>query len=328
MGKPKLFDENQEQFILNNYQTMSNEQIATALGENFTRSQINSWLQHRGIKRNGLGCIYKNRIFSKDDIDFIKTNYKSMTSAEMGMALGFTDRQIRGKCCDLGLSGKRRKIHSDYFEDIDSSLKAYFLGFIFADGWIVKNDTSSSYEFGMTLSSVDKYLLELLNDELGGQNIIYHHDPKEVLVCKKQVAHSGHCDTLRVYSKKLVCDLVKHGVETNKSLKNTIPIVDDRLFFDFLRGYIDGDGCYYTDNNQTYMHITCANKSPLEYIQNKLKQFNIKTQIYTENDKKHRLMCTSFNEMTKLVNCLYYQDDLFYLQRKYEKIKHFLGLAA
>jgi intein-encoded DNA endonuclease-like protein len=131
-----------------------------------------------------------------------------------------------------------------------------------------------------------------------------------------------------VYSKQLVCDLAKQGIETNKSLKDTIPLVDDSLFFDFLRGYIDGDGCYYVDNNHTYMHITCGNRVPLEYVQNKLEQFNIKTKIYTESDRKYRLMCTSFNEMNKLINCLYYKDDLFCLQRKYEKIKHFLGLTA
>ena len=128
MGKPKLFNENQEQFILNNYQTMSNEQIAISLGGNFTRSQINSWLQHRGIKRNGLGCIYKHSIFSQSDIDFIKMNYEFMTSAEIGCVLGFTAKQIRGKCCDLGLNGKRRQINDSYFENIDTSLKAYFLG--------------------------------------------------------------------------------------------------------------------------------------------------------------------------------------------------------
>lgn len=328
MGKPKLFNETQEQFILNNYRTMSNEQIAIELGEKFTRLQVNSWLNHRGIKRNGLGCFYKQSIFSQDDIDFIKSNYEFMTSAEIGEALGFTDKQIRGKCSDLGLHSKRRKINDSYFEKIDTPLKAYFLGFIFADGWIVKNEDSGNYEFGMTLASKDKYLLELLNDELGGKNIIYHIDPREVLVCKKQIAHSGHCDTLRVYSKKIVCDLMKYGIETNKSLKGIIPIVDDSLFFDFLRGYIDGDGCYYVDNNQTYMHITCGNRLPLEHIQNKLLQFDIKTKIYTENDRKYRLMCTSFNEMNKLINSLYYQNDLFCLERKYEKIKHFLGLAT
>ena len=328
MGRKKLFNEEQEKFILDNYTIMSNEEIAKELGSNFKREQINSWLLHRGIKRNGQGCVYKNKIFSDVDIEFIKNNYNSMTSSEIGKILGFDAKQIRGKAIYLNLPSKRRKINDEYFDHIDTSLKAYFLGFIYADGYVVYNEARANYEFGMELQSRDKYILEKLNEEIGGQNIIYHSNPTNILVNNKQIAHSGHSDILRIYSKHLVSGLIKNGIETNKTLKDIHPIVDDKFFFDFLRGYIDGDGCYYNDNNQTYMHITCASIVPLIYIQNKLNSFEIKTQIYTDNDRKHRLMCTSFNEMSKLVNHLYYEDGLFCLQRKYEKIKHFLGLAA
>lgn len=215
-----------------------------------------------------------------------------------------------------------------YFDKIDTPIKAYFLGFIYADGYVVYNEKNGNYEFGMELQSRDRCILEKLNEELGEKNIIYHSDGKDIVVCNGKMAHGGPSDTLRVYSKKLVCSLIKNGVETNKSHKDTYPVVDDDLFFDFLRGYIDGDGCYYNNKNQTYMHITCSSIVPLEYIQNKLINFNIKTQVYKENDHKHRLMCTSYNEMNKLVNCLYYSNDVFCLERKYNKIKHFLGLAA
>ena len=328
MGKKKLFNEEQEKFILENYQAMSNEEIANTLGTEFNRQQINSWLQHRGLKKNGKGIVYKNQIFSNEDIEFIKQHYETMTSSEIGDVLGFTSAQIHGKVSSLDLPRKKREINDNYFEYIDTSLKAYFLGFIYADGYIVYNEERSNYEFGMELQSGDKYILEKLNEEIGGKNIIYHSDPKDILIQGKQIAHSGHSDVLRIYSKNLIRGLMKNGIETNKSLKDTYPVVDDKFFFDFLRGYIDGDGCYYTDNNQTYMHITCASIVTLKYIQDKLNNFGIKTQIYTENDKKHRLMCTSFNEISKLVNCLYYEDGLFCLQRKYEKIKHFLGFAA
>ena len=327
MGKPKLFNAEQEKFILDNYDTMSNEEIAIALGTEFKREQINSWLNHRKIKRNGKGVKYKNQIFSKEDIEFIINNYYTMTSFEIGKKLGFSDKQIRGKIKHLNLDGKRRKINDRYFENIDTPLKAYFLGFIYADGWIVYSEERGNYEFGMELQSCDKYILEKLNAELGDQNIIYHSDPKDIFINGK-LAHIGHSDVLRVYSKALILDLMRHGVDTRKSGKGTYPIVSDEFFFDFLRGYIDGDGCYYMDNNHTYMHITCASIIPLEYIQNKLNMFGIKTQIYTENNKKYRLMCTSDNEMNKLISHLYYEDGLFCLQRKYEKIKHFLGFAA
>ena len=64
-----------------------------------------------------------------------------------------------------------------------------------------------------------------------------------------------------------------------------------------------------------------ASICPLKYIQDKLNNYGIKTQIYTENERKHRLMCTSFSEMNKLINCLYYEDGLFCLERKYKKNK-------
>lgn len=328
MGKKKLFNDEQEKFILDNYSTMSNKEIAYVLGKEFKPEQVNSWLLHRSIKRNGLGCKYENSIFSSQDVEFIKNNYDLMTSAEIGKILGFTASQIQGKVNKLKLKSKRRNINDTYFEHINTPLKAYYLGFIYADGYIIYDENRHNYEFGMELQSDDKYILEKLNDELGGQNIIYHSDPKDVLICGTQIAHGGHSDILRIYSKKLVCDLIKNGIETNKTLKDTYPIIDDKFFFDWLRGYIDGDGCYYNYNNQTYMHITCASIIPLRYIQDKLNSFGIKTQIYTENERKHRLMCTSFTEMNKLVNRLYYEDGLFCLRRKYEKIKHFLGLAA
>ena len=325
MGKKRLFNEEQENFILMNYKTMSNEQLAHELGSKFKKEQVNSWLIHRKIKRNGQGCVYKNSIFSKKDIEFIKNNYENMTCAEIGKCLGFTDRQIQGKVAKLNLKKKKRKINDDYFEKIDSPLKAYYLGFIYADGYIIHNESTGNYEFGMELQSCDKYILEKLNRELGNLNIIYHREPKEINMKNKQIIHSNHSDYLRIYSKKLVEDLMKNGIETNKSQKSIFPIVNVNLFFDFLRGYIDGDGCYYMDNNKnTYMHITSASKEPLIYIKNELIKFNIKTNIYCENDKKYRLMCTNYDSMTLLIKHLYYKENLFCLKRKYEKIKHFL----
>lgn len=324
--RKKLFTTEQEEFILNNYKQMSNYEIAQKLG--FRREQVGAWLQHRGIKRNGLGCHPNNIVFSKNDIEFIKNNYEFMTSAEIAKILGYTKYQIQGKIQKLNLPKKKRKINSLYFNNIDTPLKAYFLGFIYADGWVVYNEDCGHYELGIQLQSQDKYVLERLNEQLGNLNIIYHNSSKDIYINEDKIIHSGCSDTLRVYSKRIVCDLIRHGVVPNKTCCSTIPVVNDELFFDFLRGYIDGDGCYYVDNKHTYMHITCAQIKPLEYIQSKLHGFNINTHIYSENCNKHRLMCINSVEMNKLINHLYYQDGLFYLTRKYEKIKHLLGFAA
>ncbi len=172
-----------------------------------------------------------------------------------------------------------------------------------------------------------EYILDKLNEELGGNNLIVKKDAKDK-ICDGVLFHSKECHVLRVFSKELVSDLISNGVAENKTKKDIYPIVPDNLFFDFLRGYIDGDGCYYQCKGHTYMHITSASIESLKYFQNKLLEFDIETRIYTEKERKHRLMCINLENMNRLVNRLYYEDGLFCLERKYEKIKHFLSLAA
>ena len=122
---------------------------------------------------------------------------------------------------------------------------------------------------------------------------------------------------------------MSNGIETNKTLKEVFPIVDRKYFFDFLRGYIDGDGCFWKSNNNYYMHITCATTKVLYYIQNILLEYDIKTQVYMEHDKKYRLMCSNVEGMSKLIPLLYKDIDTLYLKRKFELVKSYLdGFAA
>ena len=322
MSKQFKFTDEQKQYIFDNYMKFSYQHFADKF--KCTKRQVGLLLQRNGyFKGKGWN---NNGIFSESDDDYIENNYLIKSYSEIGRILGFSGNQVSSRARYLGFK-KKRKINSDYFEKIDTPLKAYFLGFIYADGWIVYRPENYNYEFGMELQSSDVYVLEKLNYELGNQNIISNKPPHEGVICGKTI-HIGSIDSLRVYSKQLVESLMKNGIETNKSQKDTYPIVKEEFFFDFLRGYIDGDGCFYGDKNYTYMHITSASIAPLQYLKDKLESYNIETKIYSENEKKHRLMCINTKEMKKLVGRLYYEDGLFCLSRKYEKIKHLLGSAA
>lgn len=278
------------------------------------------------IKKNNWHT--KKSLFSDEDILYMKEHYMDMPYKEIASYLGVSERQVRGKINNMGLS-KERKIKNDYFHIIDTPLKAYFLGFIYADGYIIFNESTRTYELGIEIQACDKYILEKLNEELGGQNTIYHKKGKEKYIngnycCSKDAV------VLRVYSKKIVLDLISHGIECKKTEKDICPHIDDKYFFDWLRGYIDGDGCYYlSNNNKLYMHITCASKIVLEYVKDRLENFDIKTSIYTEKERKHRLMCFKKSEIDKLINYLYPLKDNFCLIRKYNKIiKYKNGSAA
>ena len=318
----KLFTEDEENFILENWENFSNKELAEIIGRDIKDAQIRGWLQHHGIWRRGKNTNVSCK-FSEQDVSFIIDNYQNMEYKEIAKELGFTERQVRGKINNMGLT-KLRKINGHYFDVIDDSEKAYFLGFIYADGWVVFNTERKNYEFGIELQSQDKYILELLNERLGKLNKIIHFEGGERFIVDR-ICNKSDTDCLRVYSKSLVEGLMNNGVVTNKSLKPIHPEVDDKFFPDFLRGYIDGDGWYSKVKEYTYMGLTCGNEVPLQYIKSKLKDFGIETKLYKETDKKYCLMCCSIIEMSKLINFLYYSNDVICLSRKYEKIKHYLA---
>lgn len=266
-------------------------------------------------------------IFTKEQIDFMKENYDKISYGEIANILGFSERQIRGKINNMGLS-KLRKINDTYFDSIDTPIKSYLLGFIFADGWISYNENDRRYEFGIELQSQDRYIIEKINEVLGNKNKIYHKSPKDKIINGIKT-RSHDMDGIRIYSKHLVYSLESHGISKNKSYSDNFPRVNENLFFDFLRGYIDGDGCYYTKNNIVTIHITSGSSEPLSYIKEKLLTYGIESSVYKEKDHKYRIYINGKNNIKTLLNLLYYKEDLFYLKRKYNKIQHLItGLAA
>lgn len=262
------------------------------------------------------------KIFNEEQIEFMKQHYKDMSYKEIANYLGFTERQVRGKINGLGLS-KLRKIKSDYFSIIDTPLKAYFLGFIFADGYLVYNPNRRVYELGIELQEDDKYILDLLNLELGNLNNIYYTPAKKVII-EGIEANRKPTYCLRIYSKQIVEDLIQKGIVPNKTHHVSFLKVQEKYFFDFLRGYIDGDGGYYIDRyNRVKIHITSAFDDILYYLQNRLLDYDIQSSVYKEKERKYRLYIYRKDDINKLVHLLYY-DNVVCLKRKFDKINNIL----
>lgn len=306
----KLFNDEQIDFIVSNYKTMKYKDIANSLG-NYTEQQIIGWLNNNGYKKG------HNSIFSKEDMEYMISNYKYITYKEIADNLGYTERQVRGwinNNCDK----KLREFKCDYFSEIDSPNKAYWLGFIFADGWIHKDENNRNYELGIELQLKDIEQLHDFNNELGNvHDIVEKHSEK--YICnhyKKSITDSA---VIRIYSRRIVDDLINHGVVENKTKSAIFPKINN-YFIDFLRGYIDGDGCIYV-NDKGYMivHITSSNCYVLQYIKDKLsKDYGVESRVYKEKENKYRIYFNMTNS-TKLLDLIYYDDNVQKLNRKYEK---------
>ena len=122
------------------------------------------------------------------------------------------------------------------FETIDTEEKAYWLGFLYADGYISKYN-----QIEVSLSPEDKeHLIKLKLFVNTNTNIIEDEHRCRLLFC----------------SKEMVADLAKLGCVNNKSLILTFPTeeqVPNTFLRHFLRGYVDGDGCLCcTDKTQQF----------------------------------------------------------------------------
>lgn len=131
--------------------------------------------------------------------------------------------------------------NSTFFDNIDTERKAYWLGFITADGSII-HEKCNSYRLSIQLAIKDEgHLQKFLNDIGSDAKIEYgstflEKTKKAYGFCKVRINNSYMCNSL-----------MKQGVLPKKSGKEVFPNIDPSLVQHFIRGVFDGDGslCHY-----------------------------------------------------------------------------------
>lgn len=243
--------------------------------------------------------IIKEYIDTKCSIQFLAKKYKkdAMTIS----------RAIKKAGYEIVNRQNVIKIDEHVFDIIDTEEKAYWLGFIFADGGLSKRDNS----FELTLAEKDKEHLEKFN------NFIKHRRNLKTKTIKlnNKTFTAYRC----IFSSKHFCDILKqYGCIPQKS--KTLKFPNENVFYkkelikDFLRGYFDGDGCI-THGNKVHTKIAlriCGTIDFLEKYQNYLpvsKRKIITTKTIFELHYNHK---TAF----KVCNFLY-QNSKIHLERKY-----------
>jgi len=120
------------------------------------------------------------------------------------------------------------------FEDITESWQAYFLGFLFSDGYVGKR------EIAIKLCYLDEQILIDLKNKLGRGSISKR---KGNLVKHNNGSYlSKDYSILRIYDVRMIKELEKFGMTKNKTFTIQLP-TNIKHFNHFLRGYFDGDGC-------------------------------------------------------------------------------------
>lgn len=148
---------------------------------------------------------------------------------EIGEQCGVAGRTVAYWTQKFGLT--RRKygsynVDDSFFERIDSEKKAYWLGFIAADGCVINRPGKRILT--ICLAVKDESHLEKFRSDIQCEKEIYTRKDGAV--------------QLDICSDKMVPDLIKHGIHPRKSKTLKAPKLSEDMVHHWIRGYFDGDG--------------------------------------------------------------------------------------
>jgi len=289
------------------------------------------------------------RKWTEDKVEFLKENYKKLSYKEISDHLRFSYSAIVNKAGRLELDsrnlwteeenniiinqywcnpniwellpnrnrecikvqarklGVQRKcgnyvVNFKFFEEWNPS-SAYVLGFFMADGCVEPKYNRISCELSM------KDYEHLVNI----RNLIESRNP----ICVKKTRYS--C-SLSIHNRKMVNDVISKGMIPRKTTRVKLPEMPDNIFNDFLRGYIDGDGSIWYNNDISLVLQILGNLRFIKDIHQKiLNKYNISGSISEHNKSLNTQNCYRLKYYSKnariILNDVYYEN-CFALMRK------------
>lgn len=207
----------------------------------------------------------------------------------------------------------RTKFNETIFDSIDTEEKAYWLGFIFADGYI----SSSKYTFEISLKGTDKHHLDKFN------NFMQHEDQNHVKLSNIKL-NGKIFERCRwsVTNKHLWKTLNNLGCTPQKSLTLQFPNLNifktKNLICHFIRGYFDGDGSFSRTINAKTVSPNVSLLGTYEFLSQISNVSTIKGHFL--HDKRHdqNTHIMYFTQFDTIIFLDYiYRNASIYLDRKY-----------
>lgn len=286
---------------------------------NISYNTMNHWINNEGHKKT-------NKNYDKDFINLLMSEYKNgMTVNQISQKYNILSGTIYYWIKKNNIS-RHRGLQSmcqneSFFDEIDTEMKAYFLGFIVADGNV--SNYNQQYSLKISLQHVDRYIIERLLIELDCTNNI-----------RDFVQKSPESDRYYKYSyvsitnKHLVKSLFSLGVIPNKTFHEILPKdkIPNNLIHHFIRGFFDGDGIVgYTNKTSGFGFI--GNKEILTSIQKEIGWEDIKLREHHTTKNIFTFMSSNKKKVNNLFHYMY-DDATFYLCRKHDKMLAMINGAA
>ena len=216
------------------------------------------------------------------------------------------------------------KFNENIFDVIDTEEKAYWLGFLFADGYISsKQNKKTDYQFELSLKGEDVNHLHKFNQFMG-----HKYDNVKIGNVKCNGKIFTRC-RWGVRNRHLQETLNSYGCTPRKSLTLQFPDINifqsEDLIRHFIRGYFDGDGCvsWYNKKHTAPSISILSTESFLKHIREYSKIWG---SIYLAS--KRNVFVYNVSSSKRGLKFLHYMYDnaSIYLDRKFDRYLYFCRL--
>lgn len=307
-----------KQFVIKNYKCMTKNEFARHF--NTSEIAIQALFGKLGLTKNNKWTDQENQ--------YLLDHYKDMTYKELAQHFNRTESAVTVHAKKMNIKKTPYHCQYDYFENIDTEQKAYWLGFICADGWISHKKNNAGV-VGISIQYSDIQHLKKFNKSIGGNYKIIDYWSKSSI--RENELISSHICRIEVYSIKMYNDLVNLGLSNKKTYNMGFPDIDKKYVIPFLRGYFDGDGgLSYTGNNPKIIGLSYWSASPkmIEGISKSLDDYKIEYTLTNYQKQGFAKMYfisihSNQNNAKRFLN-LIYEDAKIYLNRKYQKYQKYI----
>jgi hypothetical protein len=222
-----------------------------------------------------------------------KEHISKISAAKVAKIGHFTGRK-NGQAC------RTHFFNENYFDSIDTLEKAYWLGFIHADGSLVFDKNRNRITcLDMCVKGEDGGLVEQFVRDIDG----------DLTKIERRLNNSQRPMTrIRLRSPILIEALYNLGIRPRKSYKNDGALIKDKeLFRHYLRGYFDGNGSVYKAREHIRMQIIGPEKLCQDFFAGIEREVGVKGgNVYpSPHSDRHILLYQTNKQCISIANWMY-----------------------
>lgn len=203
-----------------------------------------------------------------------------------------------------------------FFDQIDNEGKAYWAGFIAADGCIAGK--SRPY-LVVSLMERDEAHLERLRAALNAEQPV-----------RTRMTSTGSVSNFQVSSRSLCQGLATLGIVPRKTFTLPFPVLSYAVLPHYVRGYVDGDGGFYRSSRGDIFFCVTSNIGFLSglqsYLESRCVLHHAKIRLRHKNSPRIGYLRYSGRNQVRSIFNLLYTDATIWLPRKRDKIEQHLQI--